>query len=99
MLLTAELSSYSTDSTASKPTKSQIFSVWPLTKKYFEIQNIGETISKENQAKIYEKFTRFNKEKGGFGIGLSLVKKYCDELKFKATCQSENKITKFKIEF
>ena len=70
-----------------------------LTKKYFEIQNTGETISKENQAKIYEKFTRFNKEKGGFGIGLSLVKKYCDELKFKAICQSENKITKFKIEF
>ncbi|MDA3080295.1 MULTISPECIES: sensor histidine kinase [unclassified Campylobacter] len=70
-----------------------------LTKKYFEIQNTGETISKENQAKIYEKFARFNKEKGGFGIGLSLVKKYCDELKFKAICQSENKITKFKIEF
>ena len=70
-----------------------------LTKKYFEIQNTGETISKENQAKIYEKFARFNKEKGGFGIGLSLVKKYCDELKFKATCQSENKTTKFRIEF
>ncbi|MBR4141623.1 MAG: HAMP domain-containing histidine kinase [Campylobacter sp.] len=70
-----------------------------LTKKYFEIQNTGETISQENQAKIYEKFARFNKEKGGFGIGLSLVKKYCDELKFKATCQSENKITKFRIEF
>ncbi|MDA3055841.1 MULTISPECIES: sensor histidine kinase [unclassified Campylobacter] len=70
-----------------------------LTKKYFEIQNTGETISQENQAKIYEKFARFNKEKGGFGIGLSLVKKYCDELKFKAICQSENKITKFRIEF
>ena len=70
-----------------------------LTKKYFEIQNTGETISKENQAKIYEKFTRFNKEKGGFGIGLSLVKKYCDELGFKSFCQSQDKITKFRIEF
>lgn len=34
MLLTAELSSYNTDNTARKPTKSQIFSVWPSLKKF-----------------------------------------------------------------
>lgn len=70
-----------------------------LTNSFFEIQNIGETISAENQAKIYEKFKRFNKEKGGFGIGLSLVKKYCDELNYTVLCESKDKLTKFKVTF
>ncbi|CZE48281.1 sensor histidine kinase [Campylobacter geochelonis] len=63
------------------------------------IQNSGEEILKENLDKIYDKFSRFNKSKGGFGIGLSLVKRYCEDLGYKITCTSESKITKFSIKF
>lgn len=70
-----------------------------LNQKGFEISNYGEEISKENKSKIFTKFTRFNTQKGGFGIGLSLVKKYCDELNFKISCQSQNSKTSFFVKF
>lgn len=70
-----------------------------LCKNYFEISNFGNEISKEQKSKIFEKFTRFNAEKGGFGIGLSLVKKYCDELGFKISCESKNQKTSFRVKF
>lgn len=70
-----------------------------LTKNSLSIENSGETIRAKDISKIYEKFTRFNSEKGGFGIGLSLVHKYTTELGYKIICQSENKKTKFTVEF
>lgn len=70
-----------------------------LCENYFEISNFGNEISKEQKSKIFEKFTRFNAEKGGFGIGLSLVKKYCDELGFKISCESKNQKTSFRVKF
>ena len=68
-----------------------------LDKNYFEIINFGTVISKENLGKIYDKFSRFDTQNGGFGIGLSLVKRYCDELDLDIECQSGNNQTKFKI--
>ncbi|WP_033916450.1 sensor histidine kinase [Campylobacter sputorum] len=65
----------------------------------FSITNFGEEISKENLEKIYDKFTRFNQNRGGFGIGLSLVKKFADELNFIVRCESSNKITTFSVKF
>ena len=68
-----------------------------LTPESFEIINFGTTISKENLGKIYDKFSRFDTQNGGFGIGLSLVKRYCDELGLSIECNSGDNQTKFKI--
>ncbi|MBR2918135.1 MAG: ATP-binding protein, partial [Campylobacter sp.] len=68
-----------------------------LDKNSFEIINFGTVISKENLDKIYDKFSRFDTQNGGFGIGLSLVKRYCDELGFSIVCQSRDNQTKFTI--
>ncbi|WP_192940516.1 sensor histidine kinase [Campylobacter vicugnae] len=68
-----------------------------LDKNSFEIINFGTVISKENLDKIYDKFSRFDTQNGGFGIGLSLVKRYCDELGFAIVCQSSDNQTKFTI--
>lgn len=70
-----------------------------LNGKSLSIQNFGKTIPGANQMKIYEKFTRFDKEKGGFGIGLSIVKKFADELNFKISLKSENSSTTFTLWF
>lgn len=70
-----------------------------LDKNSFCITNIGEEIDKENLDKIYDKFARFNQNRGGFGIGLSLVKKYCDELHFSVKCESKEKTTTFVVKF
>ncbi|NLY04014.1 MAG: HAMP domain-containing histidine kinase [Campylobacter sp.] len=65
----------------------------------FSIVNFGESIKKENLDKIFDKFSRFDSQNGGFGIGLSLVKKYTDELGYKISCQSSDKKTKFILMF
>lgn len=70
-----------------------------LNNSEFSILNYGEGIKKENIDKIFDKFSRFNSQTGGFGIGLSLVKKYCNELGFKITASSKNSQTEFKILF
>ncbi|RUT51218.1 sensor histidine kinase [Campylobacter fetus] len=65
----------------------------------FCVVNFGSTISKENLNKIYDKFSRFDSQNGGFGIGLSLVKRYCDELEFKVNCVSGDDRTEFCVKF
>ncbi|AGZ81704.1 sensor histidine kinase [Campylobacter fetus] len=65
----------------------------------FCVVNFGSTISKENLNKIYDKFSRFDSQNGGFGIGLSLVKRYCDELGFKVNCVSGDDKTEFCVKF
>ncbi|WP_086229065.1 sensor histidine kinase [Campylobacter devanensis] len=68
-----------------------------LDQNSFEIINFGATISKENIDKIYDKFSRFDTQNGGFGIGLSLVKRYCDELGLSIECESGDNQTKFRV--
>lgn len=45
----------------------------------FSIENSGAKIKDEHKDSIFERYTRFGDDTGGFGIGLSLVKKLCDE--------------------
>ena len=42
-----------------------------LEPNFFSISNTGRGISKEDQMKIFDRYTRFNEDQGGFGIGLN----------------------------
>lgn len=60
-----------------------------LSKDELKISNSGEGLSKEQQDKIFERYTRFNEGQGGFGIGLNLVKRACENNAIVVTCESE----------
>ncbi|EGK7485725.1 sensor histidine kinase [Campylobacter lari] len=60
------------------------------------IADSGCGIAKENLANIFERYSRFNENQGGFGIGLSLVDKICKDHNINIKVESElNKGTKF----
>lgn len=46
---------------------------------YLSIKDSGIGISKENINALFNRYTRFNKSVGGFGIGLNIVKMICNE--------------------
>ena len=60
-----------------------------LEPNFFSISNTGRGISKEQQMKIFDRYTRFNDDQGGFGIGLNLVKECCKNNGIAVKCQSE----------
>ncbi len=60
-----------------------------LESNFFSISNTGRGISKEQQMKIFDRYTRFNDDQGGFGIGLNLVKECCKKNNITVKCQSE----------
>ena len=60
-----------------------------LEPNFFSITNLGHGISKEQQMQIFDRYTRFNDDQGGFGIGLSLVKSCCIKNGIDVKCQSE----------
>ncbi|MBN7287715.1 MULTISPECIES: sensor histidine kinase [Campylobacter] len=70
-----------------------------LTPGELNIKNSGKGIAKQNLPHIFELYTRFDEQNGGFGIGLNIVKKFCDELNFKITCQSNERLTSFEVKF
>ena len=66
----------------------------------FSIKDYGIGISKESITKIFERFNRETNYSGGFGIGLSIVKKISQEYKLKLEVESElKKGSCFKIYF
>ncbi|HEC1785996.1 TPA: HAMP domain-containing histidine kinase, partial [Campylobacter lari] len=67
-----------------------------LLEQKLTIADSGCGIAKENLANIFERYSRFNENQGGFGIGLSLVDKICKEHNIKIKVESElKKGTKF----
>lgn len=66
------------------------------------VTNKGDTIPKEDIGKIFDRFYRVDKararEKGGYGLGLSIAKSIVEKYKGKVGVTSENNITTFNIE-
>lgn len=58
---------------------------------YLSVKDNGYGIAPKDLEHIYKRFTRFDSSKGGFGLGLSIVKKICDEFKISIECKSELK--------
>lgn len=59
----------------------------------FSIENSGAKIKDEHKDSIFERYTRFGDDTGGFGIGLSLVKKLCDENGIEITLENAESST------
>ncbi|MEA3353120.1 MAG: HAMP domain-containing sensor histidine kinase [Campylobacterota bacterium] len=55
------------------------------------VQDTGIGIEKEKISRMFERYTRFNKSAGGFGIGLSIVSIICDEYNLDINIESELK--------
>ncbi len=71
-----------------------------LNNKILSIQDSGQGIDSKIMSEIFERYSRFNENQGGFGIGLSLVKEICNRYSIKIECQSEqNKGTTFILDF
>jgi len=65
---------------------------------YFEVKNTGLGLSKEEQAKVFERFYQLNENKQGVGIGLALVKELVNLHKGKITVESiPDEWTTFKV--
>ena len=63
----------------------------------FEVVNKGEEIASPN--KLFERFYRGDNARGGFGIGLNLVKEICDKNGVKVEVLSKNSFNTFRYIF
>lgn len=84
-------------SNAVKYNKKGGFIAITLTQNHFSIENSGVIIKNDNKESIFERYTRFGDDTGGFGIGLSLVKKICDEYHINIMLDCENESNKFTL--
>ena len=60
-----------------------------LSKNKLTIVDTGIGISEEKIPFMFDRYMRFNKSEGGFGVGLSIVKKILDEYKIKIDVHSK----------
>lgn len=86
-------------SNAIKYNKKGGFIALTLDRGIFSIENSGVVIGKENVDKIFERYARFGADTGGFGIGLSLVKKICDEYGIKISVECGDSSNKFVLKW
>lgn len=86
-------------SNAIKYNKKGGFIALTLDKGIFSIENSGALIERENVDKIFERYARFGADTGGFGIGLSLVKKICDEYGIKISVECGDSSNKFVLKW
>jgi two-component system OmpR family sensor kinase len=71
-----------------------------LNDNILSIKDFGIGISQEEQKEIFKRYKRGNNNEGGFGIGLDIVKRICDEYNLLLDLKSEiNKETIFTIDF
>jgi two-component system OmpR family sensor kinase len=64
------------------------------------IEDSGKGISQENINMMFDRYARFDKSVGGFGIGLSIVKMVCDEYGVSIGIESQqDKYTKVVLKF
>jgi two-component system OmpR family sensor kinase len=71
-----------------------------LSQNSFSIRNTGKGIEQKNIDSMFERYTRFDKTVGGFGIGLNIVKMICDEYHMQIKIGSEiDKYTEVTIRF
>lgn len=63
----------------------------------FEVINKSENI--QNTKKLFDRFYRENNSRGGFGIGLNIIKDICDKNKVKMEIESIDQTTTFKYIF
>lgn len=64
------------------------------------VKDFGRGISEEEQKEIFKRYKRGNNNEGGFGIGLDIVKRICNEYNLILNLKSEiNKETIFSIDF
>jgi len=61
------------------------------------IQNDSDTI--ENPNKLFDRFYRENENRGGFGLGLNIIKEICDYYKIDINVTSINNHSTFKYTF
>ena len=60
-----------------------------LDKNSFYVKDTGIGIDKINVDKMFDRYTRFDKSAGGFGIGLSIVSSVCQEYGLKISIDSQ----------
>lgn len=71
-----------------------------LTKNCLIIEDSGKGIDKENLSKLFQRYSRFDKSVGGFGIGLNIVSLIAKEYNFKIDISSKIDIgTKVKVKW
>jgi two-component system OmpR family sensor kinase len=71
-----------------------------LDENILSIEDSGKGISEENIKMMFDRYARFDKSVGGFGIGLSIVKMVCDEYGVSIGIESQqDKYTKVVLKF
>ena len=69
-----------------------------LDENFFIIEDTGKGMSKENLSNLFERYSRFDKSVGGFGIGLNIVSLIAKEYDLNLNVESEINIgTKIEV--
>ena len=63
------------------------------------IEDSGIGISKEHKERIFNRYFRATTQAGGFGVGLSIVKKICEESGIDISISSDNNGSRFILDF